>query len=128
MHTFWHSSKAFLKGYQDFYGRTSRAEYWWAVVFNGVLHIWLGAMYVLLSALVSPAATVLVTTMYVTLNLYLQFCTMALIIRRLHDINRSGWWFLILFTGIGLFVLLYWYCVEGDKKKNRFGPNPYARD
>ena len=48
--------------------------------------------------------------------------SIAVATRRLHDINRSGWWQLIVFTGIGAFVLLYWMVKKGDSGSNRFGP------
>ena len=43
--------------------------------------------------------------------------------RRLHDLNKSGWWMLIGFTIIGLIPLLYWACKKGDDKPNKYGPN-----
>ena len=49
------------------------------------------------------------------------FPSISLIVRRLHDVNRSGWWFLIVLTGIGLLVILYWYLKKGCEKSNRFG-------
>ena len=42
-------------------------------------------------------------------------------VRRLHDIDRSGWWFLLAFTVIGLLVLIYWACVASDEGENRYG-------
>ena len=127
MHTFWHSSKALLAGYRDFHGRSSRAEYWWAVVFNIFLHGCLGALFGSLGMLIGNPGSLALLAAYLIIYLYILLCTIALIVRRLHDINRSGWWFLIVLTGIGSLVLLYWYCVEGDKGENRFGVNPYAR-
>jgi len=48
-------------------------------------------------------------------------------VRRLHDINRSGWWLLLELTIIGiLFPLLYWCCKKGDEGANRFGSKPMA--
>ena len=46
---------------------------------------------------------------------------LSLSVRRLHDIDRSGWWNLIIFTIIGIVVLLYWACKKGDEGENRFG-------
>jgi uncharacterized membrane protein YhaH (DUF805 family) len=51
---------------------------------------------------------------------------LSLVARRLHDINRSGWWYLVVFTIIGIFVVLYWLCKKGDEEENQFGPNPLA--
>ena len=42
-------------------------------------------------------------------------------IRRLHDIDRTGWWVLLGFTIIGVFVLIYWACLRGTLGPNRFG-------
>jgi len=48
----------------------------------------------------------------------------AITVRRLHDVGRSGWWFLIAFTGIGAFVLLYWYLQDSHSGSNSWGANP----
>jgi hypothetical protein len=45
-------------------------------------------------------------------------------VRRLHDVGRSGWWILIAFTGIGVFVLLYWLIRASDAGANTFGEGP----
>ena len=42
--------------------------------------------------------------------------------RRLHDINKSGWWQLLWITIIGGILLIIWYATDGERKKNRFGP------
>ena len=48
---------------------------------------------------------------------------LAVSVRRLHDIDRSGWWVLIAFIPIiGLIVLIYWYVQPGTAGENRFGP------
>ena len=48
--------------------------------------------------------------------------TWAVVTRRLHDTNRSGWWWLIALTIIGLIPMIMWLAKEGDKTDNRFGP------
>ena len=50
--------------------------------------------------------------------------SLALSVRRLHDIDRSGWWVMIPLTIIGIFVLIYWFCKRGDEGENRFGADP----
>ena len=42
-------------------------------------------------------------------------------IRRLHDIDKSGWWLFLAFTVIGILVLIYWACVSSDEDENRYG-------
>lgn len=50
--------------------------------------------------------------------------SLAVSTRRLHDVNRSGWWQLIALTGIGFFVLLYWYAKDSDVNTNDYGDGP----
>jgi uncharacterized membrane protein YhaH (DUF805 family) len=52
--------------------------------------------------------------------------TLAIGIRRLHDIDHTGWWMLIWLTIIGSLLLIYWACVRGTPGPNRFGPDPLA--
>lgn len=59
--------------------------------------------------------------------LFLLAASVTLAIRRPHDIDRSGWWRLIVFTVVGLIPLLYWFCAEGGAKVNRFGRNPLSK-
>ena len=44
--------------------------------------------------------------------------------RRLHDVNKSGWWQLIAITIIGIIPLVIWMATEGAKKKNKYGQLP----
>jgi uncharacterized membrane protein YhaH (DUF805 family) len=54
--------------------------------------------------------------------------SIAVTIRRLHDINKSGWWiFLSLIPFAGGLVLLIFFCFDGTKGENRFGPDPKGR-
>lgn len=102
--------------YIDFEGRTSRSGYWYWVLF---------------AILVSLAAQMLDTGVmgiydrmgpfYTIAALTMFLPNLAIAVRRLHDIDRSGWWFLIVFTGIGAFLLLYWYCQKSDDGINRYG-------
>jgi uncharacterized membrane protein YhaH (DUF805 family) len=48
----------------------------------------------------------------------------ALSVRRLHDVNRSGFWLLIVFTFFGLFVVAYWAVKPGDSESNAYGVSP----
>ena len=58
-------------------------------------------------------------------RIILLFPNISLGIRRLHDINKSGWWVLLSFTIVGVFPLFYWfYFVHGDKNQNKYGMAP----
>ena len=98
-------------------GRSSRSEFWW-------LHLFFVTVF-LLASLVD----VLVGTF---LNILFFFAFMwpsiAVSVRRLHDIGRSGWWYLICMVPIigEVFLIVYW-ASPGDKGSNRYGPNPNQR-
>ena len=102
----------------NFEGRARRTEYWMFVLFNLI------ATFLLMS--IGYFSTIFY-------YLYLLYCvavflpSLAVLVRRLHDTNRSGWWFLLVFIPlIGAIVLLVWLCTEGDHKSNQYGPNPKA--
>lgn len=94
-----------LQKYADFNGRASRSEYWW---------FWL--FYVLASV---AASIINGTQGSYTLNglIFIIFLlpNLAVATRRLHDVNRSGWWQLLYLTFIGGFIVLYWLCKKSAK-------------
>ena len=45
-------------------------------------------------------------------------------VRRLHDTNRSGWWYLVFLIPLITLVVLYFFTNDGSKSKNRFGSKP----
>ena len=49
------------------------------------------------------------------------FPSIAAASRRLHDVNKSGWWQLIAITIIGIIPLIIWFATEGTKKNNSHG-------
>ena len=83
-----------LSKYATFTGRASRSEFWWFVLFQ---------------ILVSLAAGMLGNVVGGLVNLALLLPSLAVGARRLHDIGKSGWWQLITLTGIGIFLLIYWW-------------------
>lgn len=55
--------------------------------------------------------------------------TLAVSVRRLHDTNRSGWWYLlVLIPIIGGLILLIFFCTDGTPGDNRYGPSPKAME
>jgi uncharacterized membrane protein YhaH (DUF805 family) len=95
--------------YAQFDGRASRSEYWWFYLFT------------LLAGL---ATEVVGSTVGNLATLVFFLPGLALAVRRLHDVGRSGWWVLILFTVIGIPVFLYWTVKDSDKGKNAYGEGP----
>jgi uncharacterized membrane protein YhaH (DUF805 family) len=52
--------------------------------------------------------------------------SLAVSARRLHDLDRTAWWLLILFTVVGIILLIIWDCIKGTTGSNRFGADPLA--
>lgn len=91
--------------YADFSGRARRSEYWWFVLLNCMLS-WIPYIGVLWGLIIIVPA-------------------LALCVRRLHDIGRSGWfYFIVLIPIVGWIILVVWFCQDSDKGTNKYGPNP----
>lgn len=110
-----------LKKYAKFSGRASRSEFWYFMLFYFIVLI---------------AAAIVEVEVFPELSdddigpilrgsqLALLLPAYAVCARRLHDVDRSGWWLLLNFTGIGNIVLLVWFCMRGTDGANRFGEPP----
>ena len=105
-----------FKKYVVFSGRASRAEYWYFILFIYGLAFLLGFLFGLMNMDESS-----IDRMIGIFQLALFLPHIAVTTRRLHDIDRSGWWQLIVLTGIGFFVLLYWLIKAGDEGENEYG-------
>jgi uncharacterized membrane protein YhaH (DUF805 family) len=68
----------------------------------------------------------LLNVLFILLAIVTGFTYLAVGVRRLHDVNRSGWWLLLAFTVIGIILLFYWQIKAGDKEANRFGERPLS--
>jgi hypothetical protein len=92
-----------LTKYSDFNGKASRSEFWWFALFTAIVLV---ASYVLIDSVK--------VAILICLALAIPVFTAAT--RRLHDINRSGWWHLIALTGVGAVLLLIWLSTEGKRE------------
>jgi len=103
------------KRYVDFQGRSPRSEYWWFVLFILIVYIvGLGL------TMAVPFLGILLLIFYLGSLLPM----IAVAIRRLHDLDKSGWFFLLAFVPIVSLLLLYWFCLKGTEGDNQFGPDP----
>lgn len=101
-----------FKKFADFKGRARRREFWYFVLFCVLLSL-------LLSFMNEDLATL---AMLITL-----IPNIAVNVRRLHDIDRSGWWMLIALVPIvGVLLLLFWATQEGNPTANQYGESPNA--
>ena len=109
-----------FRNYVTFSGRASRSEYWYWVLFALLVAI---ASSIIDHAMFPFASTGPIEGLT---SLVLFLPGLAVSMRRLHDIDRTGWWWLIAFTVIGIVLLLVWACTRGTAGANRYGPDPLA--
>ena len=105
--------------YSEFSGRASRSEYWLWHLFVMLLCILCITLDGAWFAETSPGP------IYKTAFIITFIPGISVSIRRLHDVGRSGYWFLLAFTGIGSIFLIYWFIIPGDKETNTYGEAPY---
>jgi uncharacterized membrane protein YhaH (DUF805 family) len=104
-----------FSNYVNFADRASRSEYWYWVLFIIIAEI--------VTSIIDYAIGAQVLTGIFGLATLLP--NIAVAIRRLHDLDRTGWWiFLGLIPVIGTIILLIWFCTRGTAGPNRFGPDP----
>jgi uncharacterized membrane protein YhaH (DUF805 family) len=113
-----------LKNYVGFSGRARRQEYWMFIVFHVLVSIVLAVIEAMTGVFTVGEGLGVLSTLY---SLFVLLPSLAVGVRRLHDVNRSGWSFLIgLIPIIGGIVLLVWLASEGNRGDNRFGSDPKA--
>lgn len=117
-----------LVRYADFEGRSTRAEYW--QFFGAVLAVLVGlaGAAVWAKSTGEEALDVTVSLIFAFFLLSLAVPALALRVRRLHDLNRSGWWVLVaLLPLLGSLALMIAALFDGTPGPNRFGPDPKGR-
>ncbi|MGA9322967.1 MAG: DUF805 domain-containing protein [Xanthobacteraceae bacterium] len=104
-----------FSNYVNFSGRSSRSEYWFWVLF------------VLIADVVAIAIDAAIGMQIVSslFGLAVLLPGLAVTVRRLHDLDRTGWWiFLGLIPLVGAIILIIWFCSKGTDGLNRFGADP----
>ncbi len=106
-----------LKKYAVFSGRSGRAEYWYFFLFNIIISI---ALHIISSAIGDE-----MNILSLIYGLAILVPGLAVIVRRLHDIGKSGWMILILFIPfIGVIWAIVLLATKGQPGENKYGPNP----
>jgi uncharacterized membrane protein YhaH (DUF805 family) len=113
-----------LKKYATFNGRARRSEYWMFYLFHLIAIFLIMFIDILTGSFDSDVGLGAFTGLYIILTL---LPTLAVTVRRLHDINRSGWWILLTFIPlIGPITLFVFSVLDSHPNANDFGENPKA--
>jgi len=131
--------KMFFRRYVDFQGRSSRAEYWWVILFQIIASIILiipalGVIGTMAETGAEPGAGTLLSFLPIGIFvLAILIPSIALFVRRLHDINQTGWIYLglVIFSLIPVVGMLSSIaqiviaCIPGTDGPNKYGEDPY---
>ena len=111
-----------LKDFIKFNGRSCRTESRYFLMFNIIIGLTAGLIDMKMGFTIEiiPGIPTLILSEITRGILILP--NVSLVIRRLHDINKSGWWMLLFFTIVGLIPMFYWlYFKKGDQSENNYG-------
>ena len=108
---------SFLYNYGNFSRRASRSEFLWSMAF-------LTLMYILL-ALLTVANAIVGIVYFSTFQIAMLIPILALSVRRLHDTNRTGWWFFLYWVPFfGVIILFIFSVIPSTIGSNHYGPSP----
>lgn len=101
--------KRFLRNYTNFSGRSTRSDYWYVVLANFLIGFVIGFI----------GGPPIIGMIY---SLVVLIPGIAVFIRRMHDINKSGWWwFISLVPLVGTIILLVFMCTDSVNENNKYG-------
>ena len=134
---FWKGVKLFYVRAFDFQGRSTRAEFWWSVLYQ-ILYFFvplifiglIGAQSQGLSGSVAQIANMtagVISLLWIVGHIIHIIPGIAVSVRRLHDTDRSGWMYLISLLPLCIFFLIAFYCTDGTIGDNLYGPDPTGR-
>ena len=134
--TFSESIRTCLAKATTWQGRAARSEYWYFVLFNfsclfvaALIDRMLGTSFTFPDPTTGELNSLFYGWVYVLVALALFLPNLAVLVRRLHDTNHSGWWYwIVLVPLIGAILLLVWFCSRGTNGNNAYGPDPLGAD
>lgn len=121
--TFQDAVKTCFRKFATFSGRAQRSEFWWFALFVVISNFVLGIVdHMLFGMAVDGQQVSLLGALF---SLAVLLPNIAVGVRRLHDLDKSGWWYLlILIPLVGALVLIYFFVQKGTDGPNRFGADP----
>ena len=117
-------STVLIKKYATFNGRAGLSEYWWFILFlvlGNLVFSGLDSFLGTTAGFMYQGNIEIKTSLFNGIFSLLTFIpSIAVAARRLHDVNKSGWWQLLMLTIIGIFPLVYWLLKKPVDEGNRF--------
>lgn len=115
--------------YADFSGRTRRKEYWMFVLCQFLIAMLFQILAYTAVFAENPTMSGIIFALNFLFSFGVLIPSLAIVVRRLHDVGRSGWWYLILFVPIiGVIVLFVFLLSDGQPHTNQYGEDPKANE
>ena len=120
--TIWTAVNSCFEKYSTFQGRASRSEYWYFFLFSLICAVLLQIADYSLGIVFWPIGFGYCSLGWFVITI---LPNISVTVRRLHDTNRSGWWYWLgAVPLVGGIILIVWACTKGTQGTNRFGPDP----
>ena len=117
--------KVVLNNYANFSGRARRAEFWYYILGNFIILVPFYILGIIGITNEMGALSTLGFMVYGIVALGTFIPSLAVTVRRLHDLNKSGWYyFIFLIPLVGSIILLVWFFTEGNRYTNNYGEDP----
>ena len=117
--------KNFWKNAFDFSNRTSRAGFWWVILCNVIISFIIGTFIGFTGGMNADGSYNYSNIFVIIMSIYELACIipgLALDVRRMHDINKSGWAILIvLIPLVGWIIWLIWVLKDSVNENNKYG-------
>ena len=114
-----------IKNYAVFEGRTTRKEFWLFVLFNFIIAFSVGFILLVILVFAGCSDTEIDKAIDIGSNLYMLFMllpTIAITVRRFHDIGWSGWWYFLTLIPILGWVFCFIMCaIDSEPFPNEYG-------
>ena len=134
--TFSDSVKTCFAKFTTWQGRAARSEYWYFTLYSVIAQVAamivdraLGTSFSMANPATGEAMSLGYGYVYCLVALVNLLPGLAVVVRRLHDTGRSGWWYwIVLIPLIGAIMLLVWFCSRGTVGQNEYGADPLGGD
>lgn len=113
--------KVVRDNYANFNGRARRKEYWMFALFNILIVLGLSLIFGFIGSMIDMPALAFVSYLYL---LAVLVPSLAVTVRRLHDVGKSGWWVLLSLVPLASLVILVFTVMDSQPGENQWGPNP----
>ena len=111
-----------IKNYAVFKGRAVRPEFWYFALVSAIIQISLSIIDIIIGWEVGIIDGIKTLPLFETSRLLFLVPFISVTVRRLHDINKNGWWSLLWgLPVIGWVILILWLCKKGDEGENQYG-------